>query len=62
MTQALIAWHAAALIHGDIKPANIVVERPSAARCTDTYFESVLAFFIDAEGVVSMPLPFCKSI
>ncbi len=56
-SQALAAWRATGLIHGDIKPSNIVVEWLVTAGLSDSdvNFCRVLTYLIDVEGIVEMP-------
>ncbi len=50
-------WRATGLIHGDIKPSNIVVEWlvTAGSNLNDVNFCRVLTYLIDVEGIVEMP-------
>jgi hypothetical protein len=50
----LAEWRKAGLIHGDIKPDNVVVEL--CAYSQSATFLSVRTFLIDVESVVEMPV------
>jgi hypothetical protein len=59
--QILRAWRRAGLIHGDIKPQNIVVQLPhgdfSDSVSSAVYFRGIKVFLIDVEGIVRLPGP-----
>jgi hypothetical protein len=56
--QILLAWRSVGLIHGDIKPQNIVVYVPPWKTTTPhtLYYRGVVVYLIDVEGIVHLPL------
>jgi hypothetical protein len=58
--QILDAWRRVGLIHGDIKPENIVVQLPPPqsrwTRPSGVYYRQLKVFLIDVEGMVHLPL------
>jgi alpha-D-ribose 1-methylphosphonate 5-triphosphate synthase subunit PhnH len=60
LAQILRAWRGSGLIHGDIKPQNIVVQLPhdcSESVSCAVYYRGIKVFLIDGEGIVHLPRP-----